>query len=203
VASWTCPLKRQHFAGRATCWSHSLKVRVARMALGILTGASGSGKTALAEAIAARYGEQVQVYHFDSIGVPAREHMIAKYSSGEAWQRAVTQQWMERIAATPRLRRRVLLEGQMRLSFVIEAAAAVGITDYVLILVDCDDGTRTKRLFLHRNQEDLATPAMMNWAEYLRSEAAQLRCTVLNTAHLTLEQCVQRVWGYLAQQTDH
>ena len=49
------------------------------MAFVILTGASGSGKTTIAEAVAARYGEQVEVYHFDSIGVPSPGPMIANY----------------------------------------------------------------------------------------------------------------------------
>jgi energy-coupling factor transporter ATP-binding protein EcfA2 len=103
------------------------------MAFVILTGASGSGKTTIAEAVAARYGEQVEVYHFDSIGVPPPGQMIANYGSGEAWQRAMTYEWIKRVAATPLIGRRVLLEGQMRLSFVIEATTALGISDYVLI----------------------------------------------------------------------
>ena len=170
-----------------------------RMALVILTGASGSGKTTIADAVAARYGEQVDVYHFDSIGVPPPEQMIANYGSGEAWQRAMTYEWIARVAATPRIGRRVLLEGQTRLSFVIEATAAAGISDYVLILADCDDATRSKRLLLDRRQRDLATPTMMNWANYLRGEATQIRCTVLNTAHLSLEHCVQQVWNHLGE----
>src|SRR5215510_7440783 len=168
------------------------------MAFVILTGASGSGKTTIAKAVSARYGEQVEVYHFDSIGVPPPEQMIAKYGSGEAWQRAMTCEWIARVADTPR-RRRVLLEGQTRLSFVIEATAAAGISDYVLILADCDDATRSKRLLLDRRQRDLATPTMMNWARHLRSEAKQIRCIILNTAHLSLEHCVQRIWDLLRQ----
>jgi energy-coupling factor transporter ATP-binding protein EcfA2 len=169
------------------------------MAFVILTGASGSGKTTIAEAVAARYGEQVEVYHFDSIGVPPPEEMIANYGSGEAWQRAMTYEWMARVAATPLMGRRILLEGQTRLSFVIEATTAVGISDYVLILADCDDATRTKRLLSDRRQRNLATPTMMNWAKYLRGEARQTHCTILNTAHLSLEHCVQRVWNHLGQ----
>jgi|SRR5215510_875196 len=169
------------------------------MALVILTGASGSGKTTIAEAVAARYGEQVEVHHFDNIGVPPPEQMIANYGSGEAWQRTMTYEWMAKIAATPRIGGRVLLEGQTRLSFVIEATAAVGISDYELILADCDDATRNKRLLSDRRQRSLATPTMMNWARHLRSEAEQVRCTILNTAHLSLEHCVQRIWDLLRQ----
>ncbi len=165
----------------------------------ILTGASGSGKTAIAEAICRRYGEHVDVYHFDRVGVPSLERMRADYGSGEAWQRAMTFEWMAKIAATLHTRRCVLFEGQMRLSFVLEAAAAAGITDYSLILVDCDDATRTKRLTFDRRDADLANPTMMNWAEYLRDEAKRLRCTILDTARAPLEVCVEQVWAQLSR----
>jgi gluconate kinase len=65
----------------------------------VLTGASGSGKTAIAEAVASRYAEHVDVYHFERVGVPPLEQMIAEYGSGEAWQRAMTFEWMAKLAA--------------------------------------------------------------------------------------------------------
>jgi hypothetical protein len=169
------------------------------MAFVILTGASGSGKTTIAEAVAARYGEQIDVHHFDSVGVPAPERMIAEWGSGEVWQSAMTHKWMARIGPTLPIGRQVLVEGQMRLSFVVEATAVAGITDYTLILVDCDDATRTKRLFSDRRQENLATPAMLNWAQYLRGEATQLSCTIFDTGRLSLNDCVQRVWSQFGQ----
>src|SRR5271163_2602488 len=132
----------------------------------VLTGASGSGKTSIAKAIASRYREHVDVYHFDRIGVPSVEQMIANYGSGEAWQRAMTNEWLARIAATPHMGRHVLFEGQMRFTVISEAAAAAGITGYTLILVDCDDATRTKRLAFDRPRANLANPTMMNWAKH-------------------------------------
>jgi RNase adaptor protein for sRNA GlmZ degradation len=165
----------------------------------ILSGASGSGKTVIAEGVAARYGEQVDVHHSDTIGVPTPERMIAEWGSGEGWQRAMTYEWIGRIGTARRMGCDVLLEGQMRLSFVAEAAAAAGIKDYRLILVDCDDATRTNRLSLARRQENLATAAMMNWAEYLRGEATRLRCTIFDTSLLSLDDCVQWAWSQLRQ----
>jgi hypothetical protein len=165
----------------------------------VLTGASGSGKTAIAEAIASRYAGHVDVYHFDRVGVPPLEQMIANYGSGGVWQRATTFEWMARLAAIPPTGHRTLFEGQMRLSFVSEAAAAAGITNYALILVDCDDATRTRRLAFHRGSPDLANTTMMNWAKYLRDEANQLRCTILDTTLTSLEACVEQVWAKLAQ----
>jgi hypothetical protein len=106
---------------------------------------------------------------------------------------------MAKIAATLHARRGVLFEGQMRLSFVVEAAATAGITDYSLILVDCDDATRTRRLTVDRRNPDLADTTMMNWANYLRGEARELRCTILDTTRAPLDVCVERVWEELSR----
>jgi adenylate kinase family enzyme len=165
----------------------------------VLTGASGSGKTAIAEAIASRYAEHVHVHHFDRAGVPSLEQMIAEHGSGEAWQRAMTFAWMAKLAAAPHSGGRMLLEGQMRLSFVSEAAAAAGITHYAMILVDCDDATRIRRLTFDRRSPDLANATMMSWAKHLRDEAKQLNCTILDTTLAPLDACVERVWAQLGQ----
>jgi hypothetical protein len=163
----------------------------------ILTGASGSGKAAISEAIASRYTESVDVYHFDQLGVPSPEEMVANYGSTEAWQLAKTHEWMVKITANRRTERHVPFEGQMRCSFVLEAAAAAGITEFILILVDCDDATLIRRLTLERlerRQPDLANPIMMSWARYLRIEAHQLHCTIPDTTLLSLEECVKQIW---------
>jgi len=165
----------------------------------VLTGASGSGKTAIAEGIACRYAGHVDVYHFDRIGVPPVEQMVTKYGSGEAWQRAMTFDWMAKLAVVPYAKRNILLEGQMRLSFVSEAAAAAGITDHVLILVDCDDATRTRRLIVDRGSPDLATATMMIWAKFLRDEAERMRCAIVDTTITPLEVCVEQVWMHFGQ----
>jgi len=107
------------------------------MQLVILTGASGSGKTAIAEAIRTRRPDLAEVLHFDSIGVPSHEERLAWGSDG-AWQRAMTLNWMDRIAAMRGGHRPVLFEGQMRLAFVREGLLAAGIADARVILVDCD-----------------------------------------------------------------
>jgi crotonobetainyl-CoA:carnitine CoA-transferase CaiB-like acyl-CoA transferase len=76
---------------------------------------------------------------------------------------------------------------QMRCTFVLEAAAVAGITRFALILVDCDDATRIRRLTSEWRRENLANPTMMSWAQCLRDEANQWRCTILDTTHLSLE----------------
>jgi len=136
----------------------------------ILIGASGSGKTTIARAIEHRYPDEVEVLYFDRIGVPPVEEMIAEYGSGEAWQRAKTLDWMAKLAQFAKPGRRLLFEGQTRLSFLEEGAAAAGDLAYFPILVDCGDEMRSKRLAFERKQHELADERMMNWARYLRRE---------------------------------
>jgi hypothetical protein len=58
----------------------------------------------------------------------------------------------------------------MRLAFVRKGLLTAGIDDARVILGDCDDATRARRLAENRGQPDLATPRMMNWAALLRRE---------------------------------
>jgi shikimate kinase len=161
----------------------------------ILIGASGAGKTTITHAIELRGG--VDVFYFDRIGVPPADQMIAEYGSAEGWQRAKTFEWMAKLAELRKPGKRLLLEGQTRLSFLAEGAAAVGSLAYLPILVDCDDRTRSKRLSLERGQPELANEDMMNWARYLRREAGKSGCEILDTSALSIEQCVSYVMARL------
>jgi RNase adaptor protein for sRNA GlmZ degradation len=163
------------------------------MRLVILTGASGSGKTAIADAIKVGHPKLADVLHFDSIGVPSPEAMVAGWGSGEDWQRASTSAWMTRIAAMSDQRRAVLFEGQMRLAFLRESVAAAAIADFSVMLIDCDDETRTRRLVSTRHQPDLANARMMNWAAHLRREAQESGCEILDTSQAPLEASVAHV----------
>jgi len=91
----------------------------------------------------------------------------------------------------------ILFEGQMRPSFVVEAARAARADDYRLILIDCDDATRTHRLSAGRGQPELADANMMNGAAYLRREAQTSGLEILDTSHLSLKQSADTVLKYL------
>lgn len=157
----------------------------------ILTGASGSGKTTLARAVEAARLTQCTVVYFDSIGVPSAEEMVA--IGGEAWQRSTTIYWLERVATTLRAGISVLFEGQMRIAFVKEALALAHIEGAHIILVDCDDTTRMRRLCGDRNQPELATAEMMNWGRYLHREAVQSGSEIIDTSSQSIAACRDRL----------
>jgi len=163
----------------------------------VLIGASGSGKTTIATAIEQRHGNEVRVYYFDRIGVLPVERMVAEYGSGEAWQRAKTLEWMAKLAPLWGSGAGLLFEGQTRLSFLAEAAEAAEIASFSPILVDCDDETRVKRLYLERQQPELANEKMMNWANYLRREAKERGCDILDTSRITPDESVAYVMAQL------
>ena len=164
----------------------------------VLTGASGSGKTTIAKAIEGLRPRAAEVHYFDRLGVPSPEAMVTGWGSGEAWQRARTLEWMRRLAEPADRRLPILLEGQMRFSFVEEGLQRAGIDDTRVILVDCEDRVRSRRLRGERQQSDLAGSTMMNWAEYLRREARAGGYDILDTSTLTLDRSVERVCAYLS-----
>ncbi|WP_244920050.1 AAA family ATPase [Rhizobium etli] len=166
----------------------------------ILTGASGAGKTTIAEAVERLHGQEIDVFYKDRIGVPPVQEMVHQFGSVEGWQRAAIFGWMARLSPLLTKGRSVLFEGQARFSFLAEAAERAGIGLHSCILIDCDDDTRARRLSIDRGQPELANPDMMNWAAFLRHEAAAYECKILDTSNLTLEQGIERVLRELRRQ---
>lgn len=116
---------------------------------------------------------------------------------GGAWQHAMTLQWFERIAPVLTSGRAVLFEGQMRIAFVQEALATHNIRHARIILVDCDDGTRSARLCFDRQQPELANESMMGWGRYLRQETREAGYEVLDTGVTSLPESIDRIASYL------
>lgn len=145
-----------------------------------LVGASGTGKTTVAQVLEGRAPWKGHTHFFDSIGVPSTEQMEAEYGSGEEWQRWATQQWVDRLAgcdADPQL-----IEGQTRPSFIREAAAHHPDLELCIVLLDCAPEVRRHRLTALRERPELATSRMDNWAAYLAGQAHALGLPVVDTS---------------------
>jgi hypothetical protein len=164
----------------------------------ILTGASGVGKTTIAQAIESSRPE-IEVFQGDRIGLPSDE-ILASYGPtdepGGPGQRGFALHWIGVIAGKLKLDRPVLLETQCRIAFLHEALTLHGVANARILLVECADPIREIRLS-ERGHPELVNEQMRNWSRYLRREADTFEHEVLDTTELPLEASVARVLSYL------
>ena len=161
----------------------------------VVTGASGVGKTAAVTALSKRGIAGVQCFYFDEIGVPSTEVMEREHGGGEQWQAWATQTWLDRLDALTSEVHVAVLDGQTRPSFV---RAAVAKRTVHIALLDCATSVREARLLHGRQQPELVTVQMMNWAAYLRGQADALGLPVIDTTILSIEEVADRIEALLA-----
>jgi hypothetical protein len=159
----------------------------------VVTGASGSGKTAAVQALDARGIPGIRCFFFDSIGVPTAEVMNRDYGGGEQWQAFATDEWLTRLGRLPAEVRVAVLDGQTRPSFVFGAAARAAPRAVHVVLLDCASPVRVARLLGPRQQPDLATAQMDIWAVYLRDLADALHLDVIDTTTANIAQTADRL----------
>lgn len=152
-----------------------------------VTGASGTGKTTAIKALEEKGVPGVIFRYFDSIGVPSGEEMIAKYGSLEGWQKHETLNWVERIKNNYLSQAAVVLDGQIRQTFIDEACRAAGVDNYKIIVFVCDDEARDKRL-IARGHKELANQDMSNWNKYLKDQAVSRGNATIDTTKYELGQ---------------
>jgi len=153
----------------------------------VVTGASGSGKTAAVRALEARNLPDLRCYYFDSVGVPSREEVERDFGGWESWQALMTKKWLNRLAADPDGAAVYVLDGQVRPTFVLRAIQEANIAHTRIVLLDCDATTRNRRLSELRGQPELANPRMDCWAAYLRGQADALDLPVIDTTQLGID----------------
>lgn len=164
----------------------------------VVTGASGAGKTEAVRALEARRLPGIACFYFDSIGVPSAEAMARDHGGGEQWQADETAGWIACLADLPDDAIRVaVLEGQMRPSVVVRVRERPGTPSIDVVLLDCSSEFRNARLRDFRQQPELASPRMDNWAAYLRGQADALGLPVIDTTGLTVEQTATRLEAIL------
>lgn len=156
----------------------------------VATGASGAGKTATLKALEAEHLRGVVFCYFDAIGIPSPEDMKRKYGSGEEWQKQTTIDWVQRIKRDYSDDKVVVLDGQVRQSFVDHACQRHGVANYRITLFDCDNSVRNERLDRQRGQPELINEQMQNWARYLRKQAIERREAIIDTTDLTIPAAV-------------
>ena len=144
------------------------------MPLVILTGASGVGKTSVAQAIE-DLGTAILVCQGDRIGLPPDEIMAGYGHTDEAGgptQRGFALYWLGIIADQLEAGRPVLLETQCRIAFLREALSLHNIPGARIVLFECSDESREGRLRL-RGHPELANEQVKNWSRFLHAEAEE------------------------------
>jgi hypothetical protein len=163
----------------------------------VVTGASGSGKTAAVRGLNARALPGVRCYYFDSVGVPTREEMDRDFGGGESWQALTTQRWLTRFASDPDIADVYVLDGQTRPSFVRRAAEQACIGVARVVLLDCAPPVRHTRLVELRGQPELSNSRMDSWAAYLRGQADAFDLPVVDTTRLGIDAVVDALVVYV------
>ena len=152
----------------------------------VVTGASGSGKTAAVRSLEKRSLDGLRCFYFDTIGVPSIEEMDREFGGGEAWQADATRRWIKRLVTESDCGTVSVLDGQTRPSIVRAALAGSASTHLRIVLLDCSPAVRRRRL-AQRGQPELANLQMDNWAAYLRGQADALGLRVIDTDALAVE----------------
>ena len=163
-----------------------------------LIGASGSGKTTATKELERRGLANFKILYFDSIGVPSIEEMEVKHGGPEEWQKIKTIEWVKVIKRDFLSDTHVLFDGQTRPSFIEKACHNNGIKEFEVILFDCSDEERKRRL-VARGQANLADENMMNWARYLRKECQDRGYRVIDTTPMKIEEMVSQLLAHLHQ----
>ncbi len=183
-------------SGSETCKPYENMPRSNHKKLFFLIGASGSGKTTATEELEKQGLVNFKILYFDSIGAPSIEEMEENYGGPEEWQKAKTIEWVRIIKKDFLPNAHVLFDGQTRPSFIEQACQINGITDFEVILFDCTNEERKRRL-VDRDQVHLADENMMNWAKYLRKECQDRDYRVIDNTHMKIEQTVTQLLAFL------
>jgi hypothetical protein len=122
--------------------------------------------------------------------------MTQNYGGPEEWQKVKTIEWIEQIKQKFLPHTNVVFDGQTRPSFIEEGVISQSIIKYDVILLDCSDEERRRRLF-NRGQKELADENMMNWARYLRKECELCGHLIVDNTQLQEDQMLDKLIDYL------
>lgn len=150
-------------------------------------GASGSGKTFALKRIEKESPEKYTICHFDSLGVPSEAEVQEKWGGWDTWVKMRADEWIQIILKKHLNTQTTILDGQFRPEHIETICEKNGIKDYAVILIDCSDEERTRRL-QERDQPELANETLPIWAKFLRDEYGKKGFTIIDNTFLSEEE---------------
>lgn len=157
-----------------------------------ILGASGSGKTTSVRNIQAKYPDRYYFAYFDQPEVPSTEEVQKKYGNWENWGIQRTSDWIKKIRSEYIENRDTIFDIHTNPVNITNFCKEFGIINYTVILLDCSDEERKKRL-TQRGQPHLINDSLFNWAQLLRDEAIKRNYIVIDNTELTLEKGLQHI----------
>lgn len=168
----------------------------------LLIGASGSGKTTILKSLEKELPKDaVSINYFDDIGVPSFEEMVAHYGSPEKWQEATTHRWIEKLANV-KDKKLIFLEGSFNPEFAVSQLEKLGIHDYMIICIDVERSVREKRLSEQRNQPELITQDMENFAQMLKAKTLALGGVIVESSKNNLSSDIQEIMHVISKRIE-
>lgn len=157
-----------------------------------ILGASGSGKTTNVKNIENKYGDKYYFAYFDQPKVPSVEEVQEKYGGWENWGIERTNEWIKKIKEDYLENRITIFDVHTKPENFENACNNFGITDYVVILLDCSDDERKKRL-TERGQPHLINDSLLEWAQFLRNEAKNKNYIIIDNTEFSIEEGFKKV----------
>ena len=157
-----------------------------------ILGASGSGKTINVKNIETKYPDKYHFAYFDQPKVPSVEEVLEKHGGWENWGIKRTNEWIKKIKENYIENRVTIFDVHTKPENIENACKNFGITNYIVILLDCSDDERKKRL-IDRGQPNLINDSLLTWAQFLRDEAKKKDYTIINNTELTIEEGLKKV----------
>ncbi|HKU72629.1 MAG TPA: hypothetical protein VJR02_01800 [Pyrinomonadaceae bacterium] len=148
------------------------------LAIVVLTGASGAGKTTLTLKLNELAIPGVKGFNCDRVKVE-----IDEKADPADRQADILRYWISHLSQRETGIELAVLDTQIRPHRALEVLSQAGINYAQIVLVDCDPVKRNERLHMDRGQPELANPQMDCWAAYLRGQADAMRLSIIDTSN--------------------
>jgi len=179
---------------------------IAKPFLVLVTGASGTGKTTIIKAIEKKlHNDLVAFNYFDDIGVPSFDTMVANFGSPQRWQEVTTHAWMGKLK-TMTDKKLIILEGSFNPEFAVAKLPKPALENCLVICIHTDRAKREARLRHSRNQSELISEDMENFARVLKERTQALGGIIVesdeNHPSQTVQEIIDLIFSFISEKSN-